>query len=87
MASGYQTSKSFIKLYFYNFIKVVSLTTIGVSKEVRNELMALKFESGYKNLDGLIRDLIAEHKKRKLIAASALFRERIEQKGLTLEDL
>ena len=62
-------------------------TTIGVSKEIRNTLMALKFEEGYRNLDQLIADLLAEHKKRKLIAASSLFRERMEEKGLVLEDL
>ena len=62
-------------------------TTIGVSKEIRNELMSLKFEEGYKNLDKLIADLVAEHRKRKLVAASSLFRERIEEKGLSLEDL
>jgi cysteinyl-tRNA synthetase len=62
-------------------------TTVGISKEIRNALMALKFEEGYKNLDSLIGDLIAEHKKRKLLAASDLFRERMEKKGLTLEDL
>ena len=49
--------------------------------------MALKFEEGYRNLDQLIADLLAEHKKRKLIAASSLFRERMEEKGLVLEDL
>ena len=62
-------------------------TTIGVSKEIRNTLMALKFEEGYRNLDQLIADLLAEHKKRKLIAASSLFRERMDEKGLVLEDL
>jgi hypothetical protein len=62
-------------------------TTIGVSKEIRNALMSLKFEEGYRNLDRLIADLVAEHKKRKLIAASSLFRERMEKKGLALEDL
>ncbi|MEE8402847.1 MAG: hypothetical protein V3R93_03755 [Candidatus Hydrothermarchaeaceae archaeon] len=62
-------------------------TTIGVSKEIRNALMSLKFEKGYKNLDQLIADLLAEHKKRKLIAASSLFRERMVKKGLSLEDL
>jgi len=62
-------------------------TTIGVSKEIRNALMSLKFEEGYRNLDQLISDLVAEHKKRKLLAASALFREKMETKGLFLEDL
>lgn len=63
------------------------MTTICVSKEIRNELMALKFKGGYKNLEQLIANLIAEHKKRTLIAASDLFRERMQKKGLTLEDL
>lgn len=62
-------------------------TTIGVSKENRNALMSLKFEEGYRNLDQLISDLVSEHKKRKLLAASALFREKMENAGLALEDL
>jgi hypothetical protein len=62
-------------------------TTIGISKEIRNALMALKFEEGYKNLNTLIADLLAEHKKRRLIVASDLFKERMKKKGLTLEDL
>ncbi len=62
-------------------------TTIGVSKENRNALMSLKFEEGYRNLDQLISDLVSEHKKRRLLAASALFREKMEKTGLALEDL
>lgn len=62
-------------------------TTIGVSKEIRNALMALKFEEGYKNIDSLLEALVAEHKKKKLIAASDLFKERMEKRGLTLDDL
>ena len=38
-------------------------TTIGVSKDIRNELMALKFERGYENMNTLIADLLSEHKK------------------------
>ncbi len=62
-------------------------TTVAISKEIRNILMALKFQEGYKNLDSLISDLLMEHKKRRLIAASDLFKERMRKKGLTLEDL
>ncbi len=62
-------------------------TTIGISKEIRNKLMLLKFEEGYDNLNNLIADLLAEHKKRRLIVASDLFKERMQRKGLTLEDL
>lgn len=62
-------------------------TTIGISKEIRNELMELKFKRGYKNLNALIADLLAEHKMRKLIAASDLFKERTNKKGLTPREL
>jgi len=62
-------------------------TTIGISKETRNKLMSLKFEEEYESLNGLIADLLAEHKKRRLIVASDLFKERMKRKGLTLEDL
>ncbi len=62
-------------------------TTIGISKEIRNELMALKFERGYENMNTLIADLLSEHKKRRLIAVSDFFKERMKNKGLSLEDL
>ncbi|MFQ5974916.1 MAG: hypothetical protein ACE5J5_01180 [Candidatus Hydrothermarchaeales archaeon] len=65
----------------------MATTTIGISKEIRNKLMALKFEKGYENMNALIADLLAEHKKRRLLVASDLFKERMERKGLTLEDL
>ncbi|MDI6654315.1 MAG: hypothetical protein ABH874_06300 [Methanobacteriota archaeon] len=62
-------------------------TTVAISKEIRNTLMALKFQEGYRNLDSLIADLLTEHKKRRLIVASDLFKERMKKKGLTLENL
>ncbi len=62
-------------------------TTIGISKEIRNELMSLKFEGNYVNLNNLIADLLTEHRKRRLIVASDLFKERMKRKRLTLEDL
>ncbi len=62
-------------------------TTIRVSKEIRNELMSLKFERGYENMNTLIADLLSEHKKRKLTAVSDLFKERMKKKRLSIEDL
>jgi len=62
-------------------------TTVAISREIRNTLMALKFQEGYRNLDSLIADLLTEHKKRRLIVASDLFKERMKKKGLTLENL
>ena len=62
-------------------------TTISVSPEIRNKLVQLKHEEGVKNLDSLIRGMIVEYKKQKLLGASKLFREKLTSKGLRLEDL
>ncbi len=63
------------------------VTTISVSEEVKKELAKLKIELGYPSMDSLIKDAIVEMRNRKFEDASKLFRERLKEKGLTIEDI
>jgi len=62
-------------------------TTIALSELSRKELTLLKIEEGYKNMDELIHQLIIEHKKSRLIAASKKIRARMEELNLSASDL
>lgn len=63
------------------------VTTISVSEEVKKELAKLKIELGYPSMDSLIKDAILEMRNRKFEDASKLFREKLKEKGLTIEDV
>ena len=63
------------------------VTTISVSEEVKKELAKLKIELGYPSMDSLIKDAIVEMRNRKFEDASKLFKERLKEKGLTIEDI
>lgn len=65
----------------------MAATTITVERETRDRLIAAKLEGGYRSLDGLIRALLAEHRRVRLREASALLRRKMKEKGLTLKDL
>ncbi len=62
-------------------------TTVTVDKETRDRLIAAKLEGRYRNLDALIRDLLAEHRLAGLRASSDLLRRKMKEKGVTLRDL
>ncbi len=62
-------------------------TTIAVSKKTRAELHKLKIETGVKNFDELISMLIREYKKMRFLEASVLFKEKLREMKLTLEDI
>ena len=62
-------------------------TTIALSSKSHRELTLLKIEEGFKNMDELVRDLIIEHKKNKLIKASQKVRSRMRKLNLSLSDL
>lgn len=62
-------------------------TTIALSELSHKELTLLKIEEGYKNMDELIHQLIIEHKKSRLIAASQKIRERMKELNLSVSDL
>lgn len=63
------------------------VTTISVSEEAKKELAKLKIELGYPSMDSLIKDAIVEMRNRRFEDASKLFRERLKEKGLTIEDV
>jgi len=63
------------------------MTTIAISEITRKKLLQIKLDENLKNMDELIKQLIADHKIFKLSQASKLFQERMKQKNLTLADL
>ncbi len=62
-------------------------TTITVQRETRDRLIAAKLAGGYRNLDSLIRDLLAEYRRARLREAGELLRRKMKEKGVTLKDL
>ena len=62
-------------------------TTIALSVNSHKELTMLRVEEGFKNMDELVRQLIIEHKKNKLIRASEKIRKRMKKLNLSLSDL
>jgi len=65
----------------------VSRTTIAVSKDVKLSLTKLKLEEGARTFDELLRKMIIAYRKMKFLEASKRFRERMEEKGIKLEEL
>ncbi len=63
------------------------LSTIAVSEDVKRELHKLKIEEGFRSFNELIKKLIVEYKKIRFMEASKLFRERLKEKKLRLEDI
>lgn len=49
--------------------------------------MILKQESGERSMDALLQRMLVEHRKLKLLEASALFNEKLRASGLRFEDL
>lgn len=62
-------------------------STISVSDDTKRELDRLKAEYGYRSMDSLLTDILREDRKRRLAEASDFFRKRLEEKGLTLDDV
>ncbi|MHA1609945.1 MAG: hypothetical protein ACTSUJ_08115 [Candidatus Njordarchaeales archaeon] len=65
----------------------VSRTTIAVSKDVKLSLTKLKLEEGARTFDELLRKMIIAYRKMKFLESSKRFRERMEEKGIKLEEL
>ncbi|MCD6483538.1 MAG: hypothetical protein J7L47_00345, partial [Candidatus Odinarchaeota archaeon] len=63
------------------------MSILSISEEIKKELMKLKDEEGEENLDSLLKKVIATYKKYKLLKASALFKKKIEEKGLSLDEI
>jgi len=64
-----------------------SRTTIAVSEEVKLSLMRLKIEERVKTFDELLRKMIVAYRKMKFLEASKRFREKMKEKGISLEEL
>lgn len=62
-------------------------TSIAVSDELRKRLMRLKIEEGARSMDQLVERLLVDHRKLRFLEASALFNERLRDKGVRFEDL
>lgn len=62
-------------------------TTVAISEQTHKELSILKIKEGYKSIDELIKELIIEYKKNKLLEISKEFRKRMDERGLKPEDL
>ncbi len=62
-------------------------TTIALSAASHKELSMLKIQEGFKNMNELIHQLIIEHKKYKLVAASKQIRSRMKELKLSISDL
>lgn len=62
------------------------MKTAGLSEKTHKELQKLKIESGAKSMEDLIEKMILEHKKRKLLESSFLFRKAVKKQRLKLSD-
>jgi predicted CopG family antitoxin len=65
----------------------MAATTVSVSEETRRELMGLKHERGKGSVDELLQDLLVEYRKMRFHDAAGLFRERLSESDLDVEDL
>lgn len=63
------------------------MATISVSEDTRKELLKLKIEEGEKNLDSLIRKMIANYKRYKFLKTSTLFKRKLKEKGFDISDI
>ena len=63
------------------------MKTIAIPEDLHRELISLKLKEGNKNAAELIAKLISEYKKKKLDDFSSEIRERMQEKGLTLQEL
>lgn len=65
----------------------MSATTVSVSEETRDKLMKMKIDEGASSVDELLGQLIVEHRKLRFLEASDRFRARLDEVGLTVEQL
>ncbi len=62
-------------------------TTIAIPLELRNKLVSLKMQEKYKNIAELIEMLYIEYRKQKFREASDLFRKKLNESGMTFDEL
>jgi len=61
--------------------------TVWLSDETHRDLMTAKLEFGYGSVDELVRALLSEVRKAKLLRASEVFTRALEREGITLSEL
>ena len=62
-------------------------TTIALSNDAHKELILLKVKDGFKNMDDLVRQLIIQYKKNKLVRTNEKIKKRMKELKLSLSDL
>ncbi|MEJ2249318.1 MAG: hypothetical protein P8Y97_06615 [Candidatus Lokiarchaeota archaeon] len=62
-------------------------TTISIKKETKKELKKLKSQFESKSMDELLRILILDAKKKYIDEFSKDFKQRLEEKNLTLKEI
>jgi hypothetical protein len=65
----------------------MNYTTISVKKETKKELKRLRIKFNVKSMDDLLGMLINDAKKKYTDEFSKDFRLRLQEKGLTIEDI
>lgn len=58
-----------------------------MSDETKRELDRLKAEYGYRSMDALLSDILEEGRKRRFAEASDLFQRKLEERGLSLDEV
>lgn len=62
-------------------------TSVSVTKNTREKLQLLKIEEGLSCIDELLKRLIIQYRKNKLLESSKKFKERMDELDLSVEDL
>ena len=62
-------------------------TSVSVTKNTREKLQLLKIEEGLPCIDELLKRLIIQYRKNKLLESSKKFKERMDELDLSVEDL
>lgn len=63
------------------------VTTISVSEETKKKLDRLKIDLDSRSMDELLSEMVAEVRDRQFEESSKAFRKRLEEKGLSIEDV
>ena len=63
------------------------MKTIPVPEDLHKRIMALKIEEGAKTSAEIIEKLIVEYRKKKLNDLSNLLRKKMEEKGMSFDEL
>jgi predicted CopG family antitoxin len=62
------------------------MKTIAIPEDLHRELVSLKLEGANKNAAELIRKLIGEYKKKRILEFSNLFRKKLAEKNISFEE-